>query len=372
MVTGPQCHPIVWSVVGIGLEWPAHPMGTPFYGAGLGLEWPEWTPSSPRGDPSVTPFYGVRLGLAVGPHITPLCGVDWPRGPPAHPTGDPSVTPFCGAGLGLQWPQRAPSSPHGGPHLTPFYGAGLGTVPGAPSSPHRGGCEAQREQRSAHPASPSATTLPHRRVAPGRGQPLTPPFPPHCRRCSQRCARSANATACRAPAPCEPAGCACPPSEPWATSSRIASTAPPGSFTATKAATEPPGWSCTTWNPKTRPTNLHHPTIWFISRSRPISARPAGRWGRRGRRGGRATAPPRAWTAASCSAAAGGSALAPSASPSAATAPSIGAATSAASTAPTRRCCTSACEVESLGGGAVRPPGGGVGRSDLPVGLVLL
>ena len=54
----------------------------------------------------------------------------------------------------------------------------MGTVPGAPSSPHHRGCEAQREQRSAHPASPSATTRPHRRVAPGRGQPLTPPFPP--------------------------------------------------------------------------------------------------------------------------------------------------------------------------------------------------
>uniref|UniRef100_A0A493TR75 Protein Wnt n=1 Tax=Anas platyrhynchos platyrhynchos TaxID=8840 RepID=A0A493TR75_ANAPP len=155
------------------------------------------------------------------------------------------------------------------------------------------------------------------------------PPSPH-RQSSPRCARSASATACRARAPCARAGCGCPPSAPWATSSRTASTAPRGSSTATRAATGPRGWSCTTWSPRTRHTSRPRPTTSSTLRSRPISAPTAGRWGRRARPGASATAPRRGWTGASCCAAGAGTARGPSASPSAATAPSTGAATSAA------------------------------------------
>lgn len=50
-----------------------------------------------------------------------------------------------------------------------------------------------------------------------------------CRRWSDTHARSANVTACRAPARCAIAGCACPPSARSVTASRCASRAPPSS-----------------------------------------------------------------------------------------------------------------------------------------------
>lgn len=174
---------------------------------------------------------------------------------------------------------------------------------------------------------------------------LGQPFPSLAPRpCSQRCARSASATGCRARARCARAGCACPRCAPWVTCCATASTAPRASCTATAAATGPRGRSCSASSRKTLRTSRRHPTTSSISRNRPTSARTAGAWAQRARRGAPAIARRPRWTAVSCSAAAGATAHARSASPSAATAPSTGAATSAAATARTRASCTSVCD----------------------------
>ena len=191
--------------------------------------------------------------------------------------------------------------------------------------------------------------------APGHPFFLLPP-----RLCSLRCARSASATGCRARARCARAGCGCPRCAPWATCCATDSMAPRASSMATAAATAPRGRNCCAWSPRTRRTSRPPPTTSSTSRNRPISARTADAWERRARPGAPATAPRPRWTAASCSAVAGATVRAHSASPSAATAPSTGAATSAAATARTRAYCTSVCEtLRGLAPGAFpsSPPG---------------
>jgi hypothetical protein len=175
--------------------------------------------------------------------------------------------------------------------------------------------------------------------------PLVPSSP---RPCSLRCAKSANATGCPAPARCARVGCGCPRCALWATCCATASTAPPASFTATEAATAPRGRSCCAWSPKTPRTSLPPLTTSSTSRNRPTSARTVAAWAQLAQLDELATARLPRWTAVSCCAVAEATARARSASRSAATAPSTGAATSAAATARTRAFCTSVYEVPRL------------------------
>lgn len=134
------------------------------------------------------------------------------------------------------------------------------------------------------------------------GQSLTSCIPP-CRPCLRRCARSASATACRARVRCAPVGCACPASARWETSSRTASMALPESSTPTREATAPlTKPTRDTWSPKTRLTSRPHPWIWSILRNHQISAPTVEKPELWEHLAACATAPPQAWTDASCSA----------------------------------------------------------------------
>lgn len=149
---------------------------------------------------------------------------------------------------------------------------------------------------------------------------------------------------CPAHAPCAHAGCGSPHCVPWAMCCVTASTALPAYCTATAAATELRAPSYCAWSQKTPRTSRHPPMTSSTSRNRPTSARTVDVWVLRAPQDAPATALHLRWTGVSCSAVAGVTARARSASPSVATAPSTGAATSAAATVRTHACCTSVCE----------------------------
>lgn len=210
------------------------------------------------------------------------------------------------------------------PHVHPWV-CGLqweGPRPALPDQPAQ-----QRGRQSGEGPSSSSLLL--------EGLQVLTVFVSPCRPWLQRCVRSASATACRALVPCGPAGCACPASARWETSSRTASMALPESFTPTRGATGPlTKPTRDTWSPKTRLTSPPHPWIWSISRNHQISAPTAEKLELWEHLEGCATAPLQAWMDASCSAADAGLRRGQRRWPSGATAPSTGAVTSAAWTAP--------------------------------------
>lgn len=150
------------------------------------------------------------------------------------------------------------------------------------------------------------------------------------RQSSLKCVRNVSVMGCRDLAPSRPAGCGCPLSEPWGISSRIALMEPHVSSMATKEATEPPVWRCTTWSLKTLPTSLLPPMTWSTLRNHPTSAPTVARLAQQAQLVAPATAPPQPWMAVSCCAVGGGTGPEPNKSQSAATARSTGVATSAA------------------------------------------